>query len=324
VPGRVLDVDATRVLWVDAATPRNVRVRDRASGSDAFLVSLGNDPSAGYLFTGGVVVVMTTALGVETMFEWRGSAPATETTLTQGTAVFDGEYAAWRQGSTVFLRNLQAGTTVTVSTSATALDDVGPNGDVLFTTSAGLQRWRGGTVTTVPVPTGTGVGRRIRTLTDGVNVAYETFEDLFSGTRTIWLAPNGTDAPVALTVAGQFDPPTWPAYGRIFALNGGWTAYAEIDQVFVDGTAREPSLQVRRRSPSGVDEAVTPEGSGYMVDAVGPDGTVIYRTATRRFIAPAGGGAHRDLGPAVAGETVFWRGGRFYLLTGGAAYELSA
>ncbi|HEU0013222.1 MAG TPA: Ig-like domain-containing protein [Longimicrobium sp.] len=318
VPGTVLDVSADRVLWVTNTAPYTVHVRTRSTGTDqAASAGLSFKPALGHLFTGGAAYTAAAAGGGETVYEWRGDAPGTLATAIPGTVSFEGGWAAWSASGDVFRRDLAAGMTQPLA-QGTA-EDVGANGDVVFRNASGLQRWSGAGFTAVPVPSLNASTSRAPAVTDGVKVAYTTFDNMGGG-YSIWLVEGGQV--VHLTGANAYDPPTWPGYGRTHLLNGGWTAWVEITQRFEGGTARTPLLQVMRRSPAGVDGAVTAENTESMLDALGTDGSVVYRTQSRRYLVPAGGGTY-DLGPAAGGERVVYRAGAFYLVTAdGSVYSL--
>jgi len=99
----------------------------------------------------------------------------------------------------------------------------------------------------------------------------------------------------------------WSAY----RLNAGWIAWST-------------SGQVQRRSPAGVVETVSTE-SGALLDALGPDGTVVYRYPRNggRFYLVTPAGARYDLGPATDIDQVVVHGSDFFLLSNGAAYRLA-
>ena len=62
------------------------------------------------------------------------------------------------------------------------------------------------------------------------------------------------------------------------------------------------------------------EGPG---EAVAPDGTLVFGTATRLYLKPRGGEIV-DVGATFPwGGQVIWRGDAFYLLSGGTVYALS-
>jgi hypothetical protein len=102
---------------------------------------------------------------------------------------------------------------------------------------------------------------------------------------------------------------------------------------FVFSPATGTSIQVRLRTPGGADEPVSRAGAGNagLLEALCPDGSVVYSEGTysnadgpsytRRYIAYRGGPL-ADVGP-TSGNAVVCRGGRFFLLSGGAGYELS-
>ena len=118
-------------------------------------------------------------------------------------------------------------------------------------------------------------------------------------------------------------------FGQVFPSSrhaGAWMAYVRIGQPSTPGQ----STQVRLRTPANVDEPVSRPGGASLLEALCPHGSVVYSEGffsqgtpnyTRRYIAYRGGPLV-DVGPP-SGNAVVCRGGRFFLLSGGAGYELS-
>jgi hypothetical protein len=130
----------------------------------------------------------------------------------------------------------------------------------------------------------------IQVQTDGVNVVCTG--------GTLVLERGADDVPLAQG---------WSAY----RLNAGWIAWSTAGPV-------------QRRSPAGVVETVSPE-SGGLLDALGPDGTVVYRYPRNggRYYLVTPAGARYDLGPATDIDQVVVHGSDFFLLSNGAAYRLA-
>jgi hypothetical protein len=64
-------------------------------------------------------------------------------------------------------------------------------------------------------------------------------------------------------------------------------------------------------------QQVSPETSGTQVEALGPDGTGIYRypAPNGRYFLVTPGGIRYDLGVAVSGERIIVRNGGFLLIS---------
>ena len=104
-------------------------------------------------------------------------------------------------------------------------------------------------------------------------------------------------------------------------------AYARV----AGGVSGPYTSSARLITPAGADQPVQTPGMVYTLDALAPDGALVYQGAeygsggwarTRRYITPAGG-APSDVGPIANSERVVYAGGKFYLLSGGTVYELA-
>ncbi|HEV7586996.1 MAG TPA: Ig-like domain-containing protein [Longimicrobium sp.] len=329
VPGRILDLDVTRVLWLDSATTRKVKLRDLADGSDALVVADGG--VLGRLTPTGALVVRVA--GTYELVEYRAGAATSLGPVSAGPVFAEpllavsGGWAAWMAGAgePVIRRDLAAGTNLTVSgadfaTSGVSVD-VGLNGDVAFERRTGgafdgvsyVSLFHAGTTTTVFAG---GSAQPVMPRTDGGNVVYVT-HSLGEGDIQ-WLWHGGATERLTAVL-------TRPGSPRIDSrLAGGWVAYLEIHQP-LDGPG---TAQVRLRTPAGADEAVSRVGAP-LLDALCPDGSVAYTDGvyvegnpvrTRRYLAYRNGPVV-DVGPP--GGTVVCRGLRFFLYSGSAGYELS-
>lgn len=302
VPGRVLDAMGDRVLWLDSAGPqRLVKIRTLSTGAD---VTVKADTirtsfthvAYGYLFNGGALAWST---GSE-LFEYRSGALASLGPYegnTGGTVSTDGRWAAWSNGSTVLRRDLDAGTNVTVGSGLRP--DAGADGDVVFLDGGGWL-YSGGTATPVSTEQAPVVIQ-----TDGVNVVYVTTSAAF-GSATLWLDQGADD----VALAGHSSKSGGLVYYR---LNGGWIAYST------------PLSPVFRRAPDATLTQITTETTATRVEALAPDGTLIYHhpTPSGRYFLVTPGGARSDVGAAVDGERVVWRDDRFLLFSGGSVYRLT-
>jgi len=288
VPGRVLDATSDRVLWLENGTGV-VKLRTLANGADAVLMtSSGPTTVVGYLFSGGALVLD----GNSNLFEFRG-AVTTNLGFVFGAFSAEGEWAAWSNGSHVTRRDLSTGTNLSIYGGAPAFSvDAGADGDVAFLSGIGWL-YHDGTLD------GRSTSSALSIATDGVNVTYINSD----GTTVRGYLDRGEDD-LFLFESTQ---------GGVFRLNAGWIAWST------------PTSPVTRRAPAGVVQTVSPESSGTLLDAVGPDGTVVYRSPRNggRFYLVTSAGTQYDLGPAGDNDTVVVHGSSFFLLSGGSAYRLA-
>ena len=291
VPGTVLDATSDRVLWLE---PGAVKLRTLANGTDALVKADSGGAPSGWLFSAGALVTG----GGGALFEYRGGTLASLGPVSGGVSV-EGEWAAWSDGTQVIRRNLATGANVVVSGSHAFSVDVGANGDVVYL-AGGTWLYHDGT--TSALSTGGISPQQVRT--DGVNVTYYLPSNISS--YLLILEQGAND--VILTQHTDKNVPHVE-----YRLNAGWIAYSQ-------GNAR-----VRRRSPGGVVEQVSSEAASTLLEALGPDGTVVYRYPTPggryNLVTPAG--TRYDLGPATAGARVVVHGSTFFLLAGGSVTVLS-
>jgi hypothetical protein len=303
VPGRVLDATADRVLWIDGAT-RVIRVRTLSNGADATVkTDTVKSTSAvwtvnGHLYTGGALVWNL----FSEIFDWHAGA-TTYLGKTDGSShppAVDGDWASYYlQGTGLQRRNLATATSATLVPGGGVLNDVGPDGTVVWLASLDLVTWHDGTTTSVPTTPDGMFGVPDRLLTDGVNSGYTTVS--FSYLGAAYLSRPGGDE--------LLDGTNLNHGGKLYSLfAGGWAAY---------GTERGLS----RRAPGGTKGPLA--GSGAVLQALSPAGTVVYSLAGQ-YYRVAANGTTSALGAAAAGETVVWAGDRFILLSGGSAYDLGS
>jgi hypothetical protein len=313
IPGRVLDYDGRRVLWLDSAGGRRaIKLRDGVT--DATVAA--DSGFTGALFSGGALASRGDGLGGSLIVEYRNGAL---TTLGPGQSLsVEGAWAAWAVESRgpVLRRDLAAGTTASISVPSTSTlrttisVDVGPGGEVAyeyFVYDHGnmgrqlLRLYRNGTTTEIPIDNyGWSAGGPT---TDGVNVLYHT-ASILDGLYRLWVYGFGGDPLLGTGVSGT-QAGGWVAYNHFSGFSGRWI------------------VKLRLRSPTGAEEEASPPLTSGAPLALAPDGTLVFYAGTRIYLKPLGSD------PVDVGATfpwngkVVWRGGTFYLLTGGTVYELS-
>jgi hypothetical protein len=103
-----------------------------------------------------------------------------------------------------------------------------------------------------------------------------------------------------------------PLPGRDYQVNAGWIAYTKTDAGGV--------FQVWTRSPAGLERQVSALGTSSSLEALAPDGSVVFQNGSMRYTATPTGdpvGAMSTLG------RVIWRDGRFVVLLGRGLYYLT-
>jgi hypothetical protein len=270
VPGRVLDADADRVLYLDstATDAQSFRIRDRATGADVTVSGVFRTLRApAYLTPTGALFIQESPTTVQTLVEWRNGV-ATDLGLAQDLHV-SGPYAIYVVGQDLIRLNTLTGASTVIATDAINIgNDVASNGDVAYWTNAG-EVWL--------FREGTGAARispvsefSTNPATDGVNVVYArrvtttpeggTWElDRFDGTTTTVLAPERPQN-----------------FG--YAVNNGWVAFTRAGSGGV--------LQVWTRSPAGEERQLTFRGTASNVAALGPGGEVVSANPYELHVPP--------------------------------------
>ena len=309
VPGRVLDADADRILYLDstATDTQSVKIRDRATGTD---VTLGGGfrmlrGPASLTPTGALFIQVAAALPApETLIEWRNGV-ATDLGQAQDLQV-SAPYASFTAGTfpslTLTRLNTLTGATTAIATDAASSgSDVASTGDVAYQTNDGdiwLFDESVGTGQISPAAT-----FNVEPVTDGTNVIYarrisvtpsgETWElERYDGATTTVLAP------------ARENTSTVP--GLEYAVNNGWVAFTKA------GTGGV--LQVWTRSPAGEERQVTMLGTTSLVAALGPDGQVVSSSGRYRLHLPPYTDTPIDLGTVTPTAFAFTAGGLLKLV----------
>ncbi len=244
--------------------------------------------------------------------EWRAGNLLDLGPLNGGLFV-EGSYALFSNVAILTRRDLISGTNTVISTTAGSVEQgIAPNGDVGFWTGFGgnfVYRYRDGTSTRLSPDTPNLVNAYVRT--DGVNVVYRRF-------RPVVCCGNGpSNYAIVLhdgtteTILAPSNPPG-PIPGTDFAVSGGWTAFTLPDQV--------GALQVWTRSPAAVVQRVSGFSTSSRIDAIAPDGSLIFSNGTRRYLAYRGGAAV-DVMSRLG--VVRWRDDRFVAIIGRSVFGIA-
>ncbi|HET6762885.1 MAG TPA: hypothetical protein VFH27_04410, partial [Longimicrobiaceae bacterium] len=310
VPGRLLDADDTRLLYLDSAGA--LVMRTRASGADEVVVGASRFPQEAYLSPSGAIFIAAVTDWFA-VFDWQpGAAPVQANpspAKSDQSLVVKGGWAIWVRGQTLMRRDLTARTNTVISTKTGDFGfDVAANGDVVYSEGGtyAVHRYRGG-VDEVVGPASAGLYKSFA-VTDGNLVVYSSVLPGPSDMYRIYVYEPTTGE----TTLSSDAPYRGETSGR-YQVAGGWTAY-----VARDGTGEE---QIWRRSPSGVIEQVNPPGTDPYLIGLGTDGSVLYGSGTRRYLARPGSSAI-DVG-YWAGERAIWLNGRFLVLRGGYLLQIN-
>ncbi|WP_420128358.1 Ig-like domain-containing protein [Longimicrobium sp.] len=255
----VLDADADggRVLYADAAGSVWMR-----AGATETLLAAGVAPREARLHPWGAF------FGGTRVYDWNRGTLHDLGTLNADLEV-DGAWAIWNDGPTLYRRNLDAASSVTVhGNTINNRNDVTAGGVVVFGTGAAatpessyeIFRYDGSGTTAI-TSDADGAFWNLYPLTDGTNVIFVKRDSRRLGEFvTLWR--DGTE-----TVLTEERANTVP---RIhYDVNGGWAAWIRPDGAGLP-------QQVYTRAPDGTERVVTAFGLSKELRALGPDGTVVY------------------------------------------------
>jgi hypothetical protein len=252
----VLDADSTRTLYIG---PGGLWMRDRVAGTrDSAVVPISR--IMGRLHPQGAIVIDGNTFGH--VYDWRlGALQDLGMANSSKSLHVAGSWAIWNQGTTLFRRDLLSGSTITVDTAAGNINnDVAPNGDVVWWSGTGadaydIYRYRAGAVTRITADPDA-VHRNTYPVTDGTNILY-----FKSNPGNDVLFAGGAES----ILAGPFASANPHSF---YEANAGWIAW-----VYSDAAG---ALQIRTRSPGGIERAATFSATSSVIHALGPDGTLVF------------------------------------------------
>lgn len=283
VPDTVMDASSDRILFGSGQT---LGIRDRSTSLDT-LFSMSSACSYGFVAPHGAIVKCEdTAFPYSRAIDLRDGATLDLGGMNSGSSLrVAGGYAVYSDGSSLWRRDLEAGSNVLVSSNAGNWEnDVAENGDVVFWDNQyQINRYRAGTVTQL---THESVLWNTYSITDGVNVLFRRHDPCCGNQQySIVLLDNGGAEHVLDGPRSQEPSPDYD-----FAASAGWTAFTKYG---IDGVK-----QVMKRSPAGDLTQVTSFASNSTIEALGPDGALLLQHAGRRVLA-APAAALVDVGAAV-------------------------
>jgi len=309
VDGHICDFDQSRILFRDPAG--TLKIEDRGTAVVTSIPPVPNLISnCGYLSPHGIVFATAGPNVSDThVYEFRDGSLIDLGFLNSQFKVV-GKWLIWSANSTLRRRDLESGTTVTVSTNAGNIDnDVDENGTVYYWAYPNYQIFRFDGSSTTQL-TNDSSHWNTQPLTDGVNAVYSKHTPCcFNDQGSVAFYGSGGE-----TVLDSFRN-AWPHPGSDYQPSGGWIAFTRL------GAANE--LQVWVRSPSGTETRISPTGLNASIAAINPDGEVIY--TNRPTSAPIGyrlgrpGGVTLDLGTSEG--TFVWQDG-WYQVAAGTLYRI--
>jgi len=320
VDGRIVDVSATKVLYLDTAVPPALKVSDRTSLQVVAVPAVpGFPPSGGgWLTPRGVVFVSYGASTRPRLYEWDGGAGLVYLGGIQygSQPRVSGPFLLWNDSpGTLWRRNVVTGQSIHVASIPVYGADLDVSGDVIYLTGY-MNRYHNGVTSQVPFPPGADVP-----IVDGSSIVYDIRTDekffstlsglLYDGARHIELSPTHNQ-PGGLMGPGVYR-------GTDINAAGGWTAF------------RAPSGAVMVRNPTGRTYTLTtsaPVWSNSEIVTMNPRGETVFAANDTLYLGlpgretinvASGLGYWYPRGPNyvsfVDGRWVFGIGGRLYELT---------
>ncbi|HYI07438.1 MAG TPA: Ig-like domain repeat protein [Thermoanaerobaculia bacterium] len=274
----IFDIDADRILYVNADRVPTIRDRDTSIDTVISLPSPVYRPQYGYLTPrGAILVIRHMSSGADAILEWQDSAPILHgNTISQDSLRAAGQYAIWMGPSLspkqLLFRDIVAGTTTVVDVGETpghSLHDVDDDGTVaVWTADYDIYLWDAGVAT--PLVTATASTQYLYPVIDGTTVVYRkqtccTAPQLFSIIRNdsgveTELAPPSTLAPLPRTD---------------YQVNNGWVAFTK------PGASGERKVYTAEAGEAAQQMSFVPTHS--FIETFAPDGTVAFTTLEGRY-----------------------------------------
>ena len=284
VAGVILDAAAGRLLvWDSTGSGGTLRIHDRASGSaDTIRTGLTSRPPYAYLTGRGAVWEEDD--GSASVVESRDGSLVDHGLITpEYTLRVDGDYAIWQVNQTLRRLDVAARAVTDVSTiSGNNSNDVAANGDVVFWTTGGydIHRYRAGSVTQI---TADSAQWSTYPVTDGARIVYRRHDPCCSAQQyqlVLWTDTGSVELTTRTSQQHSQD--------LHYRIENGWVAFIR----FTDA-----GRELWSRSPVGVEQLVASSGSSIDIEALGPNGAVVFGSSGRRYLwTPTVGGSPRDIG----------------------------
>jgi hypothetical protein len=311
LPGQVFDLQGQRALYsrrgVNQLPLTSIRRLDTQAEDSVQLASrMGELTSLGAIFITGTG-------SASRIGELRNGVSSFVTPeMRVDTLLAAGDYALFYQFDSALTRYTVSTSSSTIINDRVRDADLNESGEVVFgpartPPSPGIYRYRNGSLEIIALSDANGSYNHPQT--DGQNVIY-TRQTGTPAFQILLRTPAETIELTTLLSPPQFYYPD----RKYYRLSGGWAAYLAYTSI---------GYRLTRRSPAGaymeLSESVTAYGSygtAFGLNALSPNGDVVYTTGDgRRFLWRAGASAAVQIGSAVPAK-VIWRDGRFVFLIG--------
>ena len=318
VPGKIVDVSADKILYLDdAAEPQRLVLRNRSTGADTVIYSVADGrPTQGYVHDNGAIFIDQGASSTTTkLYDWRNGSLVNLSNSYQSTGGFmvNGKYATFFNAGSgypaypdYYLRDLSSGTNQLIASGVgNNSNSLAADGSVAYWKSYDIYQWRNGVST--QITKGGSALWSVYPVTDGKNIVFkQTTPCCNNQTRKIALW-NGSSVTV-LADMGSNDPNP----PRNYAVANGYVAYTK------PGTSGQ--LQVWRRNPSGADQQLTYFSGSSTVDSLSDSGAVTVLNGGKLYLYEVGGDA-TELGVGL--EQRFWQSTELYGTVGGSVFKIN-
>jgi hypothetical protein len=291
--GTIIYASSDHLLVLDTISRRDsevglLKIQNRATGQASDVLSRERPGlSYAYLTSRGAVFKARDDATTSTLaHEWRDNMLLNLGPADANIAV-DGAYFIWSTvDGALRRRNHETGATVEVpDPQAGGFADVGPNGDVVYSSSMGIRRFRNGMVTTLVNPDPNPALGNGFPQTDGINVVYihgEFTQSVRPEFGLIAITESGIETLVPLQ--------EWPERQRHvgYRLNGGWIAYTK--------PSTGGAVQVWVRDPAGSHTQISFFSGVSVLEELAADGRVVFSNPAvspvrRRYLWTPGGSA---------------------------------
>jgi hypothetical protein len=294
VPGRIYDVDATRILFRNESA--GLSIKNRLTQQTASLsLPDAHQLLGGFLTPAGALLTSSNGELDGRLYELRdgtfadlGAIDPTESLRVAG------DFAIWRNGKTLTRRTISTQTNVVVTTNAgNEGADVAVNGDVVYSSDdRGIKRYRGTTTSTLASEDDDGAVWHGQPLTDGTNVVWRQVSHGFPGIHDA-LRINRPDA--AFTMPNTLRTTFTPRPREDYQVAGGWVATTQGEFGATEVWLHAPPVPGEGEAHYQLDNA-----GGNAIGALAPDGDVVLRERVEDedhiLLAGPGGGEATPVG----------------------------
>jgi|GEM_PF-6496969 len=308
VPGTIMDMDATRILYLDS-TGSKLYIRNRSTSNDTLIynlpqtiggVGLGNMrlTSTGAVFSFPNAVSSTNpALAYLTLASWENGQLLNIGAVNDNVAV-NGNFVLWTNVftpalRTLYLRDVSAGLSYNLDyVGFTGIYDnsVSANGTVVEKDSASgsLKLYLPNGTTKVIAQDGGGTVN-VSPVTDGTNVLYINQDPVNSRPGTVVLV-DGTGTSHNLITDMAYATVNTAGNGVYYRIANGWIALLRPDP-------NTGVLQVWRANPQGQFTELSTNQLGGKIESLDNDGDIIYVDGSERYFLSGSSTTPRDIGP---------------------------